>query len=156
MRWHYYSICCVLYREKLKSSSWKGAPSVVSHVPKLTEAGPQPPKWLGKPDWPSPENTLFTLLSWASKQRVSGTVLKRHEKPLLKLRLLKLYKGVDKLNEQGKEAGARKHHSAAECPFPNTPCTKSGEKGTRRWLWQKRGEFKKESRKKESTSHQIF
>lgn len=152
MRWYDYSICCVFTQREAQVKQLergRGPTSPGSH-----RLGPQAPKWLGKPDWPSPENALFTTLSWASKPGVSGGVLKRHKTPLLKAETAEtLQRSKDKTERQGKETGARKQLPALECPFPNTPCINSGENGTCRWLWQKRGEFKK-SRKNKSTSHQ--
>lgn len=74
-----------------------------------------------------------------------------HEKHLLKdKRLLNPCQGVkDKLNQQGEGQGP-----ASAFPFPNTTYSNSGENRQVSGSGQKRGEFKKESRKNEKTSHQ--
>jgi len=107
MRWHYYSICCVFTQREAQVKQLERGPKCGGPMfPGSHRLVPQVPKWLGKPDWLSPENTLFTTLSWASKPGVRGGVLKRHEKPLLKAETAEtLQRSKDKLNDKERRQG---------------------------------------------------
>lgn len=128
-------VLVAFYREKLQSSSWRGAPSSQVHT-------------LRKPDWLRLQRTLSSP-PWARPQsrEWAQECSRDMETPPKKWDCWNPAKERRK-TEPARKTGAGKRHPAC-VPLPKHTLLEFKWKRTSGWLWQKREEITQESREHE-------